>query len=124
MATRRSCCLGQPCPPACSRQGRPRRTHPATCDLHAIYLCRAVPGGQCGRRPAQFQSDGCARERHARRVRPGRYEDLKMSSVLVSNLELTTLPIEDPVFAADPNPYLDEARKQHPWLARFSHGYV
>jgi cytochrome P450 len=35
-----------------------------------------------------------------------------------------TLPVELPEFAADPAPYLAAARRQHPWLARFSQGYV
>lgn len=47
-----------------------------------------------------------------------------MTSVPIAALDLATLPIEDPAFAADPNPQLDLARAQHPWLARFSHGYV
>lgn len=37
---------------------------------------------------------------------------------------LPILPIETPEFAADPNPYLEAARREHPWLARFSRGYV
>jgi cytochrome P450 len=37
---------------------------------------------------------------------------------------LPILPIETPEFAADPDPYLEEARRRHPWLARFSQGYV
>jgi len=47
-----------------------------------------------------------------------------MTSAPIADLELATLPIEDPAFAADPNPELDRARARHPWLARFSHGYV
>jgi cytochrome P450 len=35
-----------------------------------------------------------------------------------------TMPVETPEFAADPQPYLDAARREHPWLARFSQGYV
>jgi cytochrome P450 len=49
---------------------------------------------------------------------------MMMTSVPIADHELATLPIEDPAFAADPNPELDRARAQHPWLARFSHGYV
>ncbi len=47
-----------------------------------------------------------------------------MNPVPAADLQLFELPIEDPAFALDPNPYLDEARRQHPWLARFSHGFV
>lgn len=47
-----------------------------------------------------------------------------MTPVPAADLQLFELPIEEPDFALDPNPYLDEARRQHPWLARFSHGYV
>lgn len=47
-----------------------------------------------------------------------------MNSVPVCDLDLAVLPIEDQAFAAAPNPELDRARAQHPWLARFSHGYV
>ena len=42
----------------------------------------------------------------------------------ISALQLFDLPIEDSEFAADPHPGLEKARKHHPWLARFSHGYV
>lgn len=34
------------------------------------------------------------------------------------------MPVETPAFAADPDPFLDAARREHPWLARFSQGYV
>jgi cytochrome P450 len=37
---------------------------------------------------------------------------------------LPVLPVETPEFAAGPDPFLDAARAQHPWLARFSQGYV
>lgn len=37
---------------------------------------------------------------------------------------LPLLPVESPEFSADPNPFLEEARRAHPWLARFSQGYV
>lgn len=47
-----------------------------------------------------------------------------MTAVNANTLELFELPIENPAFAVDPDPYLDEARRQHPWLARFSHGFV
>lgn len=47
-----------------------------------------------------------------------------MTSVPISELSLAELPIADPAFARDPNPELDKVRQQHPWLAKFSHGYV
>jgi cytochrome P450 len=37
---------------------------------------------------------------------------------------IPVLPVEMPEFAADANAYLEAARRQHPWLARFSQGYV
>jgi hypothetical protein len=37
---------------------------------------------------------------------------------------LPTLPVETSEFSADPGPFLEVARRQHPWLARFSLGYV
>jgi cytochrome P450 len=37
---------------------------------------------------------------------------------------LPTLPVERPDFSANPNPYLEAARREHPWLARFSQGYI
>ena len=37
---------------------------------------------------------------------------------------LPVLPIETEAFAADPDPYLIAARAEHPWLAKFSQGYV
>ncbi len=43
---------------------------------------------------------------------------------LASELPLATMPVETQAFSADPQPWLDEARAQHPWLARFSQGYV
>jgi len=39
-------------------------------------------------------------------------------------LTLPNLPIETLEFAADPDPWVDAARDQHPWLGRFSRGYV
>jgi cytochrome P450 len=47
-----------------------------------------------------------------------------MKAIPAADLELLELPIEDRAFAIDPDPFLDEARRQHPWLARFSHGFV
>jgi cytochrome P450 len=42
----------------------------------------------------------------------------------VSELDLPELPIEGAEFSADPMRFLEPARRQHPWLARFSKGYV
>jgi len=42
----------------------------------------------------------------------------------VSELDLPELPIEGAEFSADPMRFLEPARKQHPWLAKFSKGYV
>jgi cytochrome P450 len=42
----------------------------------------------------------------------------------MSTAELPLLPIDTPEFAADPQPFLEAARAQHPWLARFSQGYA
>lgn len=44
--------------------------------------------------------------------------------VSINDLELMELPIEDRAFGADPEPWFAQARAQHPWLARFSHGYL
>ena len=38
--------------------------------------------------------------------------------------ELPLLPIDTPEFSADPQPYFERARAQHPWLARFTQGYA
>lgn len=35
-----------------------------------------------------------------------------------------TLPVETLEFSANPDPFLEKARQQHPWLARFSQGYI
>lgn len=37
---------------------------------------------------------------------------------------LPTLPVETLEFSADPTPYIEAARREHPWLARFSQGFV
>ena len=42
----------------------------------------------------------------------------------VAELTLPHLSLEDPVFAVDPMPFIEAARRQHPWLARCSFGYV
>lgn len=41
-----------------------------------------------------------------------------------SDLTLPHLPIETDAFASDPTPFMAEARRQHPWLARCNVGYV
>jgi cytochrome P450 len=46
------------------------------------------------------------------------------SSQSLNDLELGSMPIEDPKFATDPMPYLEAARRQHPWLAKCNVGYV
>jgi cytochrome P450 len=43
---------------------------------------------------------------------------------LVIDTSLPVLPVETPEFSANPDPFLEEARAEHPWLARFSQGYV
>lgn len=47
-----------------------------------------------------------------------------MAMDVVSEAPLPVLPVESEEFAADPEPALIAARQQHPWLARFSQGYV
>jgi cytochrome P450 len=42
----------------------------------------------------------------------------------VTQLALPYLPIEDPSFATDPMPFVEDARRQHPWLAACSFGIV
>jgi len=37
---------------------------------------------------------------------------------------IPVLPVESPEFWADANPFLEAARARHPWLARFSQGYI
>lgn len=43
---------------------------------------------------------------------------------VASDIKLPTLPVETLEFAADPAQFLGSARAEHPWLARFSQGYV
>lgn len=40
-----------------------------------------------------------------------------------AELTLPYMPLTDPAFEADPVPYMDAARAQHPWLARCDFGY-
>ncbi|MCB2072351.1 MAG: cytochrome P450 [Novosphingobium sp.] len=42
----------------------------------------------------------------------------------IAELDLMDLPIEDRAFGADPEPWFAQARERHPWLARFTHGYL
>lgn len=44
--------------------------------------------------------------------------------VVVAEMSLPQMPVDRIEFAADPDSYLEPARRQHPWLARFSQGYV
>jgi cytochrome P450 len=41
----------------------------------------------------------------------------------VANLALPYLPAEQPEFAANPMPFIEAARRQHPWLAKIHTGY-
>jgi cytochrome P450 len=43
---------------------------------------------------------------------------------VVADLALPVLPVEQPTFWANPDPFIEEARRQHPWLARFSRGFI
>src|ERR1700722_8746254 len=56
---------------------------------------------------------------HRARQRP---RSMTMRSA--SELQLPHLPLTDPAFAADPLPYIESARQQHPWLAVCDMGYV
>jgi cytochrome P450 len=42
----------------------------------------------------------------------------------IADLKLPSLPMNEPSFTANPWPYFDEAREQHPWLATCPFGYV
>lgn len=42
----------------------------------------------------------------------------------LAELDLPHLPMDEPRFAADPMPYLAEAKQQHPWLAQSNFGLV
>ena len=37
---------------------------------------------------------------------------------------LPLVPVDTLEFSQDPQPWLEAARRQHPWLGRFSQGYV
>ena len=45
-------------------------------------------------------------------------------AITINDLDLMTLPIEDRAFGIDPEPWFAQARERHPWLAKFSHGYL
>jgi cytochrome P450 len=40
-----------------------------------------------------------------------------------ADVSLPFLPLYEPAFAADPTPFLEAARREHPWLARCADGY-
>ncbi len=42
----------------------------------------------------------------------------------LDQLDLPELPLDDPSLARDPWPRFAQARQQHPWLAKFTHGYI
>jgi cytochrome P450 len=42
----------------------------------------------------------------------------------IHEIPMATLPVEDSAFAANPYPLLEAARRQHPWLAKCSYGYL
>jgi cytochrome P450 len=43
---------------------------------------------------------------------------------LASEMKLPELPVEQQAFSDDPQPYIEAARRLHPWLAKCSHGYL
>ena len=43
---------------------------------------------------------------------------------LITEMSLPHLPVDDPEFHRDPMPFVEAARRQHPWLAKFNSGYV
>lgn len=43
---------------------------------------------------------------------------------LATETALPTLPVGTLEFSADPDPYLDAARREHPWLAKFPQGFI
>lgn len=45
-------------------------------------------------------------------------------TVFVTDGDLPVLPVEAPEFWADPEKFVAPARKRHPWLAKFSQGYI
>jgi cytochrome P450 len=55
--------------------------------------------------------------------RGGSQEDEKRMQ-LVTDLKLPYLPFDKPDFAADPLSFIEVARREHPWLAKCSVGYI
>jgi cytochrome P450 len=49
-------------------------------------------------------------------------EETTMQSA--TELDLPQLPIEEAAFANDPTPFVEAARRRHPWLARCSVGFI
>jgi cytochrome P450 len=49
---------------------------------------------------------------------------VQLETISALPVELPTLPVESPEFWADPERFVAPARRQHPWLARFSQGFV
>jgi cytochrome P450 len=43
---------------------------------------------------------------------------------IASEMALPFLPVDSTELTADPYPYVEKARAAHPWLARFSEGYI
>jgi cytochrome P450 len=43
---------------------------------------------------------------------------------VITDAALPILPVESTEFSADPTPCVEAARRVHPWLARFSQGYI
>lgn len=43
---------------------------------------------------------------------------------LITEMPIPLLPVDDPEFHKDPMPFVERARRQHPWLAKFNSGYV
>lgn len=42
----------------------------------------------------------------------------------ITQMSIPFLPVDDPAFHRDPMPFVEAARRKHPWLARFESGYV
>jgi cytochrome P450 len=50
--------------------------------------------------------------------------DAAASVTRATDLDLGFMPIESQALADDPMPFLEAARKKHPWLARSEHGFI
>lgn len=44
--------------------------------------------------------------------------------VVAPEMSLPLLPVDNVEFSSNPDSYLEAARREHPWLGRFSQGYV